>query len=312
MRSTTLLSLSAGPYGVSRVSILLAFAAVVMLTTAAHAEPMSIRIDDHDFCFDVPVLDGFGAVYDYNGDEADRLTVTAPISGNHYVSSYSYTGVVSTVLDAPAPSPYLYPVASLDPVASLPYFGGNLEMQMTFDLNDGPYVAPSGNEIDISLTNRDSDGGYLEITGQIFSQDLLSTAPILPPADDVLLHIDFTQVSLMARVNENRLYLVEGVGTVTKLLGEEVELPDVGVTFFKFFAEDENQAMFDGSQQDYDPLTHYEDNDPVRGHISGEAGIGSVPPPVPEPMTFVMLLSGIPFALLSYRRWKKNKAAQVA
>jgi len=318
MRSTTLLSLSAGPFSMSRVSILLAFGAMVMLATAAHASPMSIRIDDHDFSFDVPFNeDGFGAVYDYRGDQPDQLRVTTmPQADNHYVSSYSYTGVVPTVLGAPAASQFLYPVVSN--MVQNGYFGGSLEMQMTFELNDGPYVNPPATDaLDISLTGSGNED-FLRITGQIFNPNLLAAAPAFPAPsiqDVTLLEISLEEVSLMARVNENRLYLVEGVGRVTKLLGEEVdgiELPDIGVTFFKFFAEDENEAMFDGpSQQDYDPLRDYGD-DPVVGHISGEAGIGSVPPPVPEPMTIVMLLSGIPFALLSYRRWKKSLAAKVA
>jgi len=308
MRSTTLLSLSAGPYGVSRVSILLAFGAVVMLATAAHASPMSIRIGDHDFSFDVPVFEESGAVYDYRGDLPDQLTVTAPISGSRCVSSYSYTGMLPSVNGAPSASAFLYPV-----VSSAGYFGGSLEMQMTFELNDGPYVAPSGDAIDISLTGKDTIGDHITITGQIWDPNMLAAAPKFPappaPQDIVLLDITLEEVSLMARVNEDRLYLVEGKGRVTTLLGEDVStnpvLPQVGVTFFKFFAEDEGAAMFDESgSTSYNPLEDYGD-DVVHGHISGEVGV------VPEPMTIVMLLSGIPFALLGYRRWKKN-AANVA
>jgi len=313
MRSTTLLSLSAGPFSMSRVSILLAFGAVVMLATAAHASPMSIRIDDHDFSFDVPFNeDGFGAVYDYRGDQPDQLRVTTmPQADNHYVSSYSYTGVVPTVLGAPAASQFLYPVVSN--MVQNGYFGGSLEMQMTFELNDGPYVAPSGDAIDISLTGKDTIGDHITITGQIWDPNMLAAAPKFPappaPQDIVLLDITLEEVSLMARVNEDRLYLVEGKGRVTTLLGEDVStnpvLPQVGVTFFKFFAEDEGAAMFDESgSTSYNPLEDYGD-DVVHGHISGEVGV------VPEPMTIVMLLSGIPFALLGYRRWKKN-AANVA
>ena len=298
-------------------------AVVVLVAAGVHAAPLSVRVADHDFTFDVPywAAVNWGAVYNYNGAAADELYVdsrSAP-DPNHYVGSYAYTGKLQTVPtaaqgnpygDPPAPSPFLYPVASNDSGGALT-FGGDLDLSMKFSHNDGPYVdANNGDRFDISLVGYE---GHLTIIGRILNQ-VVPLTPLYPdpaaspPADDiVLLDINFTNVSLLARVNEDRIFLVEGRGKLETLLGYDVaanpELPDSAVTFFKFFAEDPdeqpNSRIF--TNPDYQPsvdLANASDVSQFIGRISGEAA-------VPEPGTLALLgLGGV--AIVAYRRRRRS------
>lgn len=299
----------------------LSICAVVMFVVGgAHAAPLSVQIADHTFTFDVPywAAESWGAVYDYKGTAPDELYVdsrNAP-DPNHYVGTYSYMGKLPTVPtaiqgnpngDPPAPSPFPYYVSYGGTT------GGDLRLSMEFDTNDGPYVDGSGDRFDINLGG---DTGYLTITGRILDQVLLTSLypdpAASPPADDIeLLKIEFTAVSLLARVNEDRIFLVEGEGKLKTLLGYDpatVGIPDAGVTFFKFFVEepdvespDEQSDWWIFTNPDYDPLIDLANASDVSrfiGHIPGAAA-------VPEPGTVALLSLGA-IAIVAHRRRRRS------
>ena len=275
-----------------RIRLCLALLSFLVFAAAAHATPLSVRIEDHDFSFDVPYWPlgqpgPWGAVYNFNGAAPDSLTLQAP-DPNHYAVSYSYTGALPTVLGAPLASAFPYPI-----INSLT-FGGDLKLDMTFAINDGPYVAPTGDRFDISLVGT---SGSLTITGQIWSQGFPFPAPIYPaapvPNDIVLLNIIFDKVTLLARTNEDRIFKIEGVGDIMMLLGEPPQIFPVekGVVAFDFIAKNPLGPIF--TKPDYSPT------DPITttilGDISGHTG-------VPEPATMAMLTIGGLALVLRRRR----------
>lgn len=275
-----------------RVRLCLALLAFLVFAAAAHAAPLSVRIEDHDFSFDVPYWPSpaapWGAVYSFNGAAPDSLTLQAP-NPNHYAVSYSYTGAVPTVPGGPAANPFPYPVTNTVT------FGGDLKLDMAFDRNDGPYVAPTGDRFDISLVGA---SGSLTITGQIWSQGFPFPAPIYPagaaPNDIVLLSIVFDKVTLLARTGEDRIFKIEGVGNVTTLLGEVPQIFPVekGVVAFDFIAKNPLGPIF--TNPDYDPMKDLITTT-ILGDISGHTG-------VPEPATVAMLTFGGLALVLRRRR----------
>jgi hypothetical protein len=248
-------------------------------------------VEDHDFSFDVPYWSKppgpWGAVYSFNGAAPDSLTIQSS-NPNHYAVSYSYTGDIPWGLGLPA-SPFPYPVTN---AATL---GGDLKLDMTFAINDGPYVDPNTNDrFDISLVGT---SGSLTITGQIWSQGFPPAAifPAAPvPNDIVLLNIVFDKVTLLARVNEDRIFKIEGVGDLKTLLG--VDIPQLlpaerGVVAFDFIAKNPLGSIF--TNPNYSPtdnLTTF-----ILGDINGHAG-------VPEPATMAMLTLGGAGLFLAKRR----------
>ena len=273
----------------------LSLAALSILATAltAVASPLSVRIDDHTFTFDVPYSStyGTGAQYSYNGASPDTLTIVSS-DPNHYVASYSYEGKLPTVpangpLGAPpVPYPFVYPVICYEPLVQSLLFGGSLDLDMTFTSNDGPYIDPNTNDrFDISLVG---NSGSLTIVGRIHSP--LFPFPQLYPSvqsgfgDVVLLDIDFSAVSLLARAGTDRIDLVEGMGKINSFMGYDVSGEDMaGVVIFKFFAENPQAPMFGADYQPTDAV-----NGSIMGHITGEAGMS------PEPATMgLLLLSGL-------------------
>ena len=271
-------------------------AAVALLAPVASGVPLGIRIDDHDFTFDVPywAAQGWGAQYDFNGVGADQLTIQSS-DPNHYVGSYSYVGKLPTVPgsgagnpygDPPAASPWIYPVADVG------VFGGDLDLNMSFSVNDGPYVdANTGDRFDISLVGY---SGSLTITGRIYDQNSQPLYPN-PSQDIVLLDIDFDKTTLLARVGDDDIFLVEGMGRVKTLLGYDASavpgLPEMGVTFLTFFSEAPQGPIFTAA--DYSPGD--DKAGVVLGRISGEAG-------VPEPAALGLLCLGALGLLVRRRR----------
>ena len=300
----------------ARITRLLCVLGVLSLSTSAFvtpvfAVPLSVNILDHDFTFDVPYYtnptngDIGSAVYDFAGAGPDVLRLTQPNlqgegpAGWHNAASYVFANVLSQVPGGPAASQWLYPLFFTG------QYGAKLEIELPFSTNDGPYVNPAGDKFDISLNG---EGGFLRITGWIGTQGwpggpLYPTPPAGggPPTDITLLEIQFTETSLLAREDTDTADLIEAMGQVTMLLGQDVsqfpELSD-GVTFFKFMLPDSNGAIFPVSAAaPYDPLFDYQLL-PVYGRISGEAGIG-----LPEPATMSLLAVG---GLMLIKRRRKR------
>jgi hypothetical protein len=269
----------------SRICFGFGVLAVLVFAAGAHAAPLSVRVEDHDFSFDVPYWPTapWGAVYSFNGAAPDSLTLQAP-DPNHYAVSYSYTGAVPTVPGGPLASAFPYPV-----INSLT-FGGDLKLDMTFAVNDGPYVDPNTlDRFDISLVGT---SGRLTITGQILGQGF--GGPPFPAQDSVLLDIVFDKVTLLARLNEDQIFKIEGVGDLKALLGETLPqlLPaERGVVAFDFIAKNPLGSIFTNpNYSPTDPITTT-----ILGDISGHAG-------VPEPATVAMLAIGGLALVLRRRR----------
>jgi len=169
-------------------------------------------------------------------------------------------------------------------------YGGDLQLNLSFVINDGPYVSGS-DVLDISLAG---SSGHLTITGIIGTP--------MPPVGStpiVLLDMDFRATSLLGRKSTDVVDLIEAVGKVNVLLGEDVSAQDlIGTTFMKFFAEGGQVVFPDPPGQDYDPLTDYGYHD-VLGRVSGEAG-------VPEPGSLLVLTAGAAAVLACRRRGRRK------
>ena len=258
----------------------------LVFAVGAHAAPLSVRIEDHDFSFDGPKY----ANYLFNGAAADQLTVGT--SSNHLVHGYTYEGTVPTVPGGPPASVDPYPVYSGTPTIK---FGGLLEMDLFFKTNDGPYTNPGGDTFAVSLVG---DTGSLKITGWIGTQTL-PTGPQYPGAmaDITLLDITFDKVSLLAREGYDLIDIVEASGTVNTLLDVNVNLP--GAVYFRFESDDPGQAIFPVLSPGglYDPLFNYglAVVDIENAWVGGVAG-------VPEPATMAMLVLGGAGLFLTKRR----------
>jgi len=244
------------------------------LAPAALAEPLSVRIDDYDFTFDTDHV----ATYAYNGASADTLTVGP---GGNEVGSYRFLGADGSTTDMSGNVPGLYSVWA----SSSPYiFGGDLELSLSFDAKDGPYVS-GGDEMEVSLTGSQ---GFLRITGIIGTP--------LPTGDPItLLEIEFNATSLLSREAYDETDLIEAEGTVKTLLGEDVSSQGLlGVAKLFFYAEDD---VFPAPGGDYNPLSDHGLNS-VQGRVSGETGVE-----IPEPATMTLLGIGA-LGLLRRRRRK--------
>jgi hypothetical protein len=255
----------------------------VLSSAVTQGAPLNVTIEDHDFTFDVANAPDWQVFASYNYEvplaqdpARDLLTVNLPCG--HYVHGYTYTGKIPTASPV-APSPHAYPVyAGTQPAM----FGGNLDLAMLFDMNDGPYTN-GADTYDISLYNDpNKDAGHVTITGWLATQSWPPSAlHPNPPADVTLLDIDLESVSLLAKAGSDRIFKVEGIGTVTTLLGEDVQEELTGTIYYEFMA-DPGTVIFPAG---YDPLAAT-DQSPVQGRISGEAGI------IPEPATFSLLALG--------------------
>ncbi|MGB2755014.1 MAG: hypothetical protein WBD75_00515 [Phycisphaerae bacterium] len=147
----------------SRICLGLSALAVLVFAAAAHAAPLSVRIEDHIFSFEGPKY----ANYLFNGAAADQLRFGT--SANHLVHGYTYEGTVPTVPGGPPASADPYPVYSGTPIK----LGGKLEMNLVFTANDGPYINPALDTFHVSLVG---DTGNLKITGW-FGTQTLPTGP---------------------------------------------------------------------------------------------------------------------------------------
>ncbi len=276
---------------------------VVCLVANVQASPLSIRIDDHTFAFDVSQ----DAVYDYNGANPDHLYVPA-IDTGHYVGTYTYTGAMPTVPTNPLGTP---PSPSSDsyPLYSGYQFAANLELDMYFNTNDGPYTDPvTSDAFEISLVgHRSSPPSRLKITGWIANTGWPPGVlyPAGSPQNITLLDIEFSDVTLLARADSDTADLVEGKGILKTLLGVDVTTdPDFpgGACFFKFMAPSGipifSSAVYDptGAGSQYDPGIDYFLNPVDDSRIAGRAGV------IPEPMSLALLGLGGIGLLLKRRR----------
>ena len=87
-----------------RIRLCLALLSFLVLAAAAHAAPLSVRIEDHFFTFEGPDV----SAYSFNGALADQLTVGT--SSNHLVHGYTYEGDLPTVAGGPPASIDPYPL----------------------------------------------------------------------------------------------------------------------------------------------------------------------------------------------------------
>ena len=271
-----------------RTALCLSAAIVAFASAPVQGVPLSVWVNDHDFTFDVPVQ----AVYDFAGAAPDRLYV--PYADNaHYGHGYTYIGREPTVPGAPPASADPYPLYSGTPIQ----FAANMDLEMLFTANDGPYTNPGGDAFDISLTGKQ---GHLTITGFIATQGF-PPAPLfpIPSADIVLLDIQFDAVSLLARAGHNTADLVEGVGQIHTILGQDprqYNISPTGSTFFKFILPPGQTLFPPPGAVPYNPLVNYNLNPADEGRVSGEAGAG-----LPEPATLALLGLGVA-GILARRR----------
>jgi len=263
----------------SRSVTWVALAGVVLTASAASAIPISITIEDYDFGF----VTDFVAQYQYNGAAADLLTMGA---GGTEVTSFRYLGIDGPT-DIAGDPVGLYPIwGSASPMI----FGGDLELEMLFNGADGPYSS-SGDQFDISLTGtpdlQTPSVGFLRITGIV-------GAPTGSPV--TLLEIQFDATSLLARAGADLADQVEGVGTVTKLLGQDVSAEGrTGGVTMQLLAQNSGAEVFPAAVgAAYDPLADYAMDD-LPGRVNGNAGI-------PEPAGLAILLAGAVTILFARRR----------
>ena len=269
----------------SRFAIWAALAAVTLTGSVASAIPISVTVDDYAFTFDTEFL----VNYQFNGAAPDVLT-TAPQNATTEVGLYRYLGIdgATDMLGNPIG---FYPVwGSAAPLI----FGGDLELEMVFNGADGPYTAPGGDQLDISLTGtadaQTPSVGYLRVTG-IIGTPTPSGNPI------TLLEIQFDATSLIARAGEDVADLVEGIGTLTQLLGVDVTAQGrTGVVTMKLYADGGAVIFPIPPAENYDPMQDHGLSD-LLGRIAGEAGI-------PEPASLSVLLLGAVAVICTNRRWR--------
>jgi len=261
---------------------------VLVLSGALAAAPLSVSIEDYTFSFNVDA----DARYDFAGAAADHLYVPAAAE-QHYVEGYVYSGKVPAVPGAPPPSPDPYPVYSGGaPVA----FAGNMELDMFFTSNDGPYT----NGPDTFQVSLVGNTGGLKITGWLATQGF-PPAPLYPagaPLDITLLEIEFDQVTLLAREGADTADLVEGAGTLKTLLGEDpaaLGLPTDGVVYFKFEAPTGSSIFPALAPAVYDPMVDYSLATVQNADILGHTG-------VPEPASLLLMGAGCAVLLATRRR----------
>jgi hypothetical protein len=267
-----------------RIRLCLALLSFLVFAAAAHASPLSVRLEDHFFTFEGPDV----SAYYFNGALADQLTVGT--SSNHLVHGYTYEGTVPTVPGGPPASVDPYPVYSGAPIK----FGGLMAMDLFFKTNDGPYTNPGGDTFEVSLNG---NTGHLTITGWIATQGFPPGVqyPALP-VDIILLDITFDKVSLLAREGYDRIDIVEASGVVNTLLGTNVQALNLaGAVYFRFETDDPGQVIFPAlSPALYNPLADYGLANIENGWVGGVAA--------PEPATMAMLALGGLALVLRRRR----------
>ena len=235
-------------------SALVSVFATTLLASQAHAYLIGFTILDHDFVID----SGYSAYYNYNGANADTLTMNAAPAG----IGYRYLEEMSTLGSSLGVG--FHPIYN----TATDMMGGAATLELTYDQSSTLVIDG------IAGANLNGTSGSLIITGYVGEE-----------TPTTLVEMIFTNTSLWSPPN-NRTATLAAVGTVKTFFGQDISNLNVTAGLqtggFVFNAKTPN-VLFTSAA--YDPLAPT-DKASVLGRVSGESGLASA---VPEPASLGLL-----------------------